>query len=179
MKKQTTSHTKFKRLKRRLGLPDFQIVGILESLWHLTANEAPAGDIGKLSNEDIGSYMEWAGSDDELINHLVSSGWVDRDEKYRLIVHDWGDHCPAYIHAKFNRLGQKIIKGEDKNIGLMASSKNGQRTDSEHSRERPERQHLTKPNPTSLRGGRENSPNPSAPISDAEVKKLLEINKPE
>ena len=53
MKREAIGHTKMKRLCRRLDIPQWQGVGLLESIWHLTAGEAPRGDIGKLSDEDV------------------------------------------------------------------------------------------------------------------------------
>ena len=39
MKREALTHTKMHRLCRRLGLPLWQAVGLLESLFHLTARE--------------------------------------------------------------------------------------------------------------------------------------------
>lgn len=86
-------HTKLKRLVRALKIPQYAAVGILESLWHLTAREAPEGNIGKLSNEDIATWIDWDGDSDALIYALVVSGWIDEDEYYRLMVHDWEEHA--------------------------------------------------------------------------------------
>jgi len=86
-------HTKLKRLMRALQIPQYAAVGILESLWHLTAREAFMGNIGKLSNEDIAISIGWEGDPCSLINALVSSVWIDEDAKDRLRVHDWLDHA--------------------------------------------------------------------------------------
>jgi hypothetical protein len=86
-------HTKLKRLVRALKVPQYAAVGILESLWHLTAREAPEGNIGKLSNEDIAAWMDWEGDPDQLITGLVSSGWIDEVTGSRLLIHDWYEHA--------------------------------------------------------------------------------------
>jgi hypothetical protein len=68
-------------------------VGILESLWHLAARETPRGDIGKLCNADIADAIDWDGDSDALIDALVDSGWLDKSETHRLVVHDWHEHA--------------------------------------------------------------------------------------
>lgn len=101
MKAGTHGMVKFKRLQRRLGLPLWQAIGLLEALWTLTAKDAPCGDIGKFSNEDIAAWLEYAGDHDDLIAALVSSGWLDECEDYRLVVHDWAEHAPNFVKGNY------------------------------------------------------------------------------
>jgi hypothetical protein len=108
MKAGTESKLKFAGLKRQLRLPFWQVVGVLEALWHTTLRNAPDGDIGKLSNEDIASAIEWDGDADELIAALVKSRWLDTDPDYRLIVHDWSDHCPNYLKGGYTNGHKKF-----------------------------------------------------------------------
>ena len=60
MKINTTTHPKFLRLKRRLKLPIWGVVGVLEALWHFTAQNAKNGAIGKYPDEDIAAGIDWA-----------------------------------------------------------------------------------------------------------------------
>ena len=76
MKREAVGHTKMKRLCRRLDIPQWQGVGLLESIWHLTAREAPRGDIGKLSDEDIALAIDYRGDESKLIEALIASGWL-------------------------------------------------------------------------------------------------------
>ena len=103
MKREAVGHTKMKRLCRRLDIPLWQGVGLLESLWHLTAREAPRGNIGKLSNEDIALGIDYRGDEGKLLEALVETGWLDRHPVERLIVHDWSDHADDAIHARLAR----------------------------------------------------------------------------
>lgn len=105
MKSGTPNHIKTKRLKRRLGLKAFEVIGVLESLWQLTADCADDGAIGRHTNEDIAAYMEWEGSPDELVAALVDSGWLDHDKDDRLVIHDWEDHMPHYIKERIQKRG--------------------------------------------------------------------------
>ena len=99
MKVKTTASVKFMRLKRRLSLSHYKTVGLLESLWIITAQNAPDGNIGKFSNEDLAAMVEWEGSADELIAGLVDTGWLDSCPVDRLVVHDWLDHCPTWVRG--------------------------------------------------------------------------------
>jgi len=92
---------KMKKLKMRLKLPHWQCVGLLEALWLFTARNAPDGDIGRHTNEDIAACLEWADDPDQLIQTLVELRWLDEDPKHRLIVHDWSEHCPTWIKGRW------------------------------------------------------------------------------
>ncbi|MCF7848734.1 MAG: hypothetical protein K9M45_07790 [Kiritimatiellales bacterium] len=105
MKATIEMHPKFKKLKRRLDLPLWQVKGLLEAVWNLTAQTAYRGDIGKLSNDDIAASIEWDGDADELIMALLETGWLDKSENHRLVVHDWEDHCAKYVKANIARYG--------------------------------------------------------------------------
>lgn len=96
---------KFLKLKRRLGIPHWQVVGLLESLWLFTQTNAAAGDIGRHSDEDIAAGIEWAGDPTELVQALIGCGWLDRCETHRLIVHDWKDHAPNHLKGNLAKNG--------------------------------------------------------------------------
>jgi hypothetical protein len=101
--KEAVNHTKIKRLCRRMQIPQWQAVGLLESIWILTEFQAPAGDIGRLSNEDIAVGIEYGGDEDKMIADLVATGWLDSHLEHRLLIHDWPDHCADAIHMKLAR----------------------------------------------------------------------------
>jgi len=101
---------KFSKLKRRLQLPHWQIVGLLESIWLFTQVNAPAGDIGRHSNEDIAAGIEWYGDADLLISHLVESGWLETCNTHRLLVHDWEDHAPNFLKGNMAKYGKSFAR---------------------------------------------------------------------
>jgi len=109
LKEGTESTLKFKKLKRRLKLPDWQVIGILESLWKIGRTSAQAGDIGKYSNEDIAATMEYEGDHDELIKTLVETKWLVEDDQFRLYFNDWSQHIPNYLKANFARHKRKFV----------------------------------------------------------------------
>lgn len=108
MKLGTDSKIKFLDLKRRLGLRLWQTTGLLETLWQVTYRNAPAGDIGRISDDSIAAALEWEGPADELINALVEFGWLDRDDEFRLVVHDWSEHVAQHLKGGFAKHGKKF-----------------------------------------------------------------------
>lgn len=97
MKSGTENKMKFKVLQRRLGLRHYECVGLLEALWNATVHNAPLGNIGKLTNEEIAAVIDWGGDADELIEALVATRWLDVDQEFRLIIHDWSEHAPNFL----------------------------------------------------------------------------------
>lgn len=80
---------KFKRLQRRLRLSKVLTVGLLELLWHATFQNAPDGDIGRLSNQEIANQCDYEDDADELVVALVQCEWLMECKTRRLIVVDW------------------------------------------------------------------------------------------
>lgn len=106
MKREAPNKLKFKRLQRALSLPLWQAVGLLETLWHVTACNAPDGDIGKFANDEIAALMEYEGDANKLIEVLVETRWLDWVEPFRLVVHDWSDHVPTYLKGAYKKNGK-------------------------------------------------------------------------
>jgi len=111
MKAGTHNHVKTKRLKRLLGIPLYQAVGILETLWLLCTDCCDEGNIGKFTDEEIADYLEWDGSDSfALVQALLNSGWLDRCDVNRYVVHDWLEHCPQYIKDRLRMRESRVSK---------------------------------------------------------------------
>ncbi len=112
MKREAFSHTKMKRLCRKLNIPLWQGVGLMETLWHLTSKQAVRGDIGKLSNEDIAMGLDYREDEDNLIDAMLSSGWLDSSQEHRLLIHDWPDHADDAVNMKLARSKQTFASGK-------------------------------------------------------------------
>lgn len=97
-------------LADRLGIPVHAAVGIMEMLWHHAGDYAPRGDIGKLSDRMIAQAVDWKGDVGTLVEALVAERWIDRDEEYRLVVHDWEDHCEEFVRKRIFRSGEAFIR---------------------------------------------------------------------
>lgn len=108
MKADTPDLLKFKRLQRRLTINTAQLVGHLELLWRATAKNAPEGDIGRFSNEDIAIACHWDDDPDTFVDALIECGWLDRSDEWRLLVHDWAQHAPTYVHGSLRRHGRSF-----------------------------------------------------------------------
>lgn len=96
---------------RALDIPKYSAVGLLECLWHLTAKEAPSGDIGKLDNEDIALQLDWRGDPDTLIDALIQSRWLDEHPTARLVIHDWAEHREDAVDNWLARSGHRYVDG--------------------------------------------------------------------
>lgn len=93
MKRGTPQHPKVDSLMERLNIPRWQAVGLLESLWHVAQMFAPRGDIGKFTNRQIATRLDYRDDPDELIAALYDSKWLDVCTVHRLVIHDWTQHC--------------------------------------------------------------------------------------
>jgi hypothetical protein len=103
VKREAAGNTKMKKLCKILGIRQYAAVGILESLWHLTARETPQGDIGRLSNEDIALGLDWDDDPERLVAALIEARWLDMSRHVRLVVHDWHEHADESVKRKLAR----------------------------------------------------------------------------
>lgn len=111
MKRGTPDHPKMFQLARKLGVPRAHAVGMMEVLWHWVARFAPAGDIGKWDDAEIAAACDWRDAPEDFTDALVSAGWIDRSDEFRLIVHDWPEHCEDSIHTSLARSGKLFADG--------------------------------------------------------------------
>lgn len=106
MKRAAVDHPKLQRLQRRLKLSRFQAMGLMEAVWHFAGRYSPEGDIGRWADEEIAAWVEWDGDAEELIDTLVICGWLDRDPKHRLLIHDWAEHADEATKIALKRAGK-------------------------------------------------------------------------
>jgi hypothetical protein len=106
----TLTHWKTRKLARSLGIDPSHALGLLEALWHTTAEDAPGGDIGRLPNDAIAMQMWTNIEPDRLIEALINSGHLDKHENpnYRLVIHDWNEHADYNTKRKVFRRGENI-----------------------------------------------------------------------
>lgn len=155
MKTGTMQKVKFKTLMRRLGLSLKETIGTLELLWASTLTNAPDGAIGAiLDDEQIAAECDWNGEPDVLIQGLVGTGWLDACPVHRLIVHDWEEHCPAYLRGNFSSQQRSfasvcdVAKGGAKG-DAKGTAKDGAKGDAkDHAISTPPKDPTTNPNQT-------------------------------
>lgn len=167
MKHQVPESMKFKRLCRRLGVTPALAAGTLELLWIATQKEAPRGDIGKFSNEDIAIAVWWDGDPDELVQTLVETGWLDTHPVHRLLVHDWHDHAPRYVHGIVSKIGGFFTTDADNSAELQSATTVPD--------VRKEQRNLTKPNLTKEDASASLSAEPPEPPQPDEAAEFMKV----
>src|SRR5262245_380173 len=103
MKRGTPTHPKVFELAGALKISRPTAIGILELLWHFTAQYAPAGDVGRYSNVRIAAAVDWRRNPEVLVNALVTTRWLDPSEGSRLVVHDWCVHADDSVRKRLAR----------------------------------------------------------------------------
>lgn len=109
---------KFHTLQATLGLTKYQTLGLLETMWHMTAKTSPRGDLGKHTNKAIASWIGWEGDCDQLIAALVETGWLDTHSEHRLIVHDWHQHADKSLKTSLKNRGELFVTPEKQDAKL-------------------------------------------------------------
>jgi hypothetical protein len=112
VKADTESKLKFKQLQRRLGLALWQCRGLLDTLWKFARDNAPDGNIGRYSAEEIAVGIDWQESPSDLVNVLVATKWADRVDG-KLLIHDWPDHCEDSVHRQLARARLYFANGDE------------------------------------------------------------------
>lgn len=123
MKRGTPRHPKLLHLSELLNLPEYAAAGLLEMMWHFTAEFALDGAIGKHSDGAIAKALCWDRASTELVEALVCSGWLDRCECHRLRVHDWKDHADQTVQRVLAKRNQEFAPCYDDPSTVLAPSK--------------------------------------------------------
>jgi hypothetical protein len=133
----TLTHRKTRRLGNLMHIPACFALGIVESLWHVTGEQAPTGAIGKMSDEDIAMEMFYDGDAPAMILALVQSGFLEANEEHRLIVHDWHIHASNSVRLELMRRGERFADGSparpNQHLRIEGSTKRTRRRDREES----------------------------------------------
>jgi hypothetical protein len=131
MKRGTPNHPKTKALARALGERMRDAVGMLELLWHFTAEYAPDGLISRFTDADIAEAMDWDGDVEKLMQALTDIGWIDSTPAqhahgvcttYTRCVHDWSSHAEDAVHMKLARQFKYFADGVKPKITRLSAS---------------------------------------------------------
>jgi hypothetical protein len=138
VKRSGYGHWKIKRLAVLLKIPIAHAVGIAETLWHVTARQAPAGDIGKLPDEFLATECGWnSKKSSELLGALVEARLVDEHPVCRLVVHDWSDHCDETCAKYLARNGMTYADGKSPRTRKVQTEADKERTCPDKSGQNP------------------------------------------
>ena len=103
-----TDTIKFKRLKMLLKREQWEVVGLLESLWMFAAKYSPAGDIGRFDDDGIAAGIGYSGDISALLEKMIESGWIKSDGECRLSINEWEKHAQKWLIGSLARRGIKI-----------------------------------------------------------------------
>lgn len=109
MKLEALDHPKTMDLAARLNVEMPTAIGYLELLWAFTGKKSPQGNIGKWPDGAIARACYWMGPPQVFIQALTESGFLDADDDFRLIVHDWHEHAPRWVKSKLSTLKLAFI----------------------------------------------------------------------
>ncbi|MEX0866801.1 MAG: hypothetical protein WD030_05540, partial [Pirellulales bacterium] len=110
------------------GVARHFVAGLLDALWEFTSLYAPAGDVGRFSDADLATAVEWPHEAGELVEMLVAAGLLLRSEPHRLIVADWSQRADAACHQFVADQGIAFADGEPANRKPRRSSKAGRQS---------------------------------------------------
>lgn len=105
MRLEALDHPKTMDFATRLNVELPTAIGYLELLWAFAGKKTPRGDIGKWSDAVIATACHWRGAPSDFVQALVTARFVDPHPEYRLVVHDWHEHCPNWVRAKLRKDG--------------------------------------------------------------------------
>lgn len=107
------THRKTRKLARALGICPAFAVGLLEAMWHVTAEQQVDGGIGRMANQDIADEMFYDGDADALIEALIACGWLEPMKHCRLYVHDWHEHADDAVQWRILRARRRFASGAE------------------------------------------------------------------
>lgn len=138
-------HPKTKKLARLLGVSLPAAVGHLHYLWWWALDFAQDGVLDKYDAEDIADAMQWEGDADQLVEALLSSGYID-DTDDGLVVHDWHDYAGKLLERRAKDRARKRAAAEASD-SPQDFRRNSNGTD-EEGEETPSASFVTVPNST-------------------------------
>lgn len=124
MKRGTESHPKTLRLANLLNVELAAAIGILHLLWAHASDYAPRGDIGRWTDLEIALSVRRGvpvteESAADLVRALLAAGWLDECPEHRLLIHDWPEHCEAYVHNRLARGRHRFADGSTPRLGRL------------------------------------------------------------
>lgn len=109
MKREGLRHPKTLDLMARLSINRREAIGLLDLLFDFAMDYAPRGDIGKWGDGVIAGAVDWIGDAAVLVAALTDSGWLDKHDEHRLIIHDWPHHAPSFVGAKLKKIESSFL----------------------------------------------------------------------
>lgn len=167
-KRGVPEHPKTLKLARKLGLPSWAAVGLLEVFWHWCSRYAITGLI-TAAPDDVADGIRYTGDADALFVALLESGWIDAHPS-GYTVHDVADHADNTWKANLKRAGLEFW-----NYSVPTQETPSQdeiTTESQLSSEPPKPEPEPEPEPLLL-GGASPPDSPSEPEKSQKPEKII------
>lgn len=171
-KRGTLVHPKTKRLARKLGMPPWAALGLLEAFWEWVGRYASTGAFTAQDWEDCADTI---GCDVEHLAFLVECGLVDKRAK-GYYVHDWHQHADDLVKKNLKAKGQRFANGAE--LRRQKSDAEGQEETPEQEPEETDSRSIREPFANDSRTIPEKSANDSRSLLSQAKPSQAKPNKP-
>jgi len=113
-------HTKSKRLCKKLKINPRESVGLVVCLWLYALKENPDGVMIDRTDEDIADAIHWDGDPADLLEALISSGFIERTEDGWVSVYDWHEHTGSAFTLRAKNRERQRRHRDKKKSGVMS-----------------------------------------------------------
>lgn len=162
-------HPKTKKLARLLGVSLPAAVGHLHYFWWWALDFAQDGTLEKYDSYDLADAMQWDGDPDQLVEALISAGYIDKTED-GLMIHDWGEYAGKLLERRAKDRARKRAAAEA--AGVPQNFRRNSDGNDEESGKTPSASFVTNQPTVPNQPNTTNSTNrtePTTPTSDAQA----------
>lgn len=162
-------HPKTKKLARLLGVSLPAAVGHLHYFWWWALDFAQDGTLEKYDGYDLADAMQWDGDPDQLVEALISAGYID-DTDDGLMIHDWGEYAGKLLERRAKDRARKRAAAEA--AGVPQNFRRSSDGNDEESGETPSASFVTNQPTVPNQPNTTNSTNrtePTTPTGDAQA----------
>jgi hypothetical protein len=89
------THRKTLKFARLLNLDKFSVVGRLIALWTWCMDNAADGSLADIEPDILADVYAWDGKPSELVEALLSAGFLEIDASDHWRIHDWDQYVAA------------------------------------------------------------------------------------
>ena len=162
-------HPKTKKLACLLGVSLPAAVGHLHYFWWWALDFAQDGTLEKYDGYDLADAMQWDGDPDQLVEALISAGYID-DTDDGLMIHDWGEYAGKLLERRAKDRARKRAAAEA--AGVPQNFRRSSDGNDEESGETPSASFVTNQPTVPNQPNTTNSTNrtePTTPTGDAQA----------
>lgn len=94
------THRKTLRLARLLNMDRYAVVGRLVAFWSWSLDNAPKGCLKEIEPDILADVLDYDGKPAELIEALLTAGFLDLDDQGHWWIHGWDETMLSYVEGK-------------------------------------------------------------------------------